>query len=200
MRTFLIACQQELPERYAAAVAHLTERGIVFETLHAIHGETFGILSYKPYRRDKPHVGYLNPIAHVGLTLSHYMAWQVCAMLPDDMFMILEDDAEFHADWKERMDETLADAPEDWDMILVGNCNCGDKPQEHVKGNLFVVKFPFCTHGYLVRKKALQFLLDNLRDASLKIDIALYTLGYPNLKVYTVLPRFVDQRGTELFP
>lgn len=181
-------------------MAHFIQRDVPVEFINGIHGEAFGILSYKPYRYDHPNLGSLNPIAHVGLCLSHYMLWQACLLLPDERFMILEDDAEFGADWKTRADAALSDAPEDFDILLIGNSNASDKPTEHVKGEVYEVKYPFCTHAYILSRKALPVLLDNCRDASTKIDILMMFKAYPHLKVYTVLPRIVNQRNTDLFP
>ncbi len=199
MTIFAIYCP-ELPERYEAAKLHFSQMGVDAQFVRGIHAQTFGILSWRPYTIDHPALGYVIPMAHVGLCLSHYMVWSMASVLPDDYVMVLEDDAEFPENWKARVDKALANAPEDWDMILAGNSNCSDKPTEYINGALFSVKYPFCTHAYIVRKKALPVLLDRVRDASLKIDVALITLAYPHLNIYTVLPRCIHQRGTVLTP
>jgi GR25 family glycosyltransferase involved in LPS biosynthesis len=206
MKTYIICCP-ELPERNAAAVKHFNARGLEPESIWAIHGETFGLLPSRPYNVDRPGCGFLNPISQVGLMLSHYMTWQVCIQsgldgdeFEHDYFLILEDDAKFPEDWKERLDEAMGDLPPEWDIFLIGNSNTEDKEKRHICGDVWEVKYPFTTHAYLVRRKALRTLLANCRDATLKIDILLIQKGYPLLNVYTMLPRLVDQRGTELQP
>ena len=199
MTTFAIYCP-ELPERYEAAKLHFAQMGVQAEFVRGIHAQTFGILSWRPYVLDYPTIGFLLPMAHVGLCLSHYMVWSIASFMNDDYVMIVEDDAEFPADWKLRVDQSIADCPDNWDIILIGNSNCSDKPIEHVKGEVFIVKYPFCTHAYIVRKKALHVLLEKVRDASLKIDVALIMMAYPHLNVYTVLTSICLQRGTVLMP
>ena len=199
MTIFCITCPAELPEEHQAAVNHFKERGVEANFINGIHAETFGILAWRPYRRDRPKAGYLIDISQAGLCLSHYMIWQLCQFHHDDTWLILEADCEFCENWKPRLEQALKDAPADWQIILVGSCNCSDKPQTHVNGELFEVKFPFCTHGYIIRESALDALL-SIRDAATKIDISLVDKAYPNLKTYTILPRICGQRTQELMP
>jgi len=198
MTTFCISCPAELPAAHEAAVTHFIERKVKAQFVNAIHAETFGILSWRPYRRDHPKAGSLIDMAQVGTSLSHYMVWQICMFHSDDVFLILEDDAEFSEDWRERMDKAIADAPPEWDMILIGSCNTFDKPKTHVNGELFKVAFPFATHAYLVHRRALSKLIELCRDAAKHIDIALIDYAYPQLNVLTVLPRIAGQRGNQL--
>lgn len=178
---------------------HLKKRGINASFIQGIHGETFGVLPSRPYNVDRPGQGHLTPISQVGLTLSHYMAWTVCFHLPDEEFMILEDDAKFPDDWSERLHLAISDLPDDWEIFLIGNSNTEDREYKaHICGDVWEVKYPFCTHAYMIRRKALDTLLAVCRDATLNIDLLLIRSAYPKLRVYTMLPRLVDQRGTEL--
>ena len=94
----------------------------------------------------------------------------------------------------------LNHTPEDVDLLFVGNCNCADKPQEQVSGPVFDVRYPFCNHAYIVWKKALQTLLSTQRTLSANMDLDLYFNTYPKLRVYSVLPSVIAQRGTPLSP
>ncbi len=197
MKTFLITCP-ELSNDLIEAKKHLDARGIDFDVIQGIHGETFGLLPSRPYNEDRPGQGHLTPISQVGLTLSHYMTWQVCQHCPGDEFMILEADCKFPADWKERLDIEMDDLLDDWDIFLIGNSNTHDKEKKHICGDVWEVKYPFCTHAYIVRRKALQVLLTHCRDATMKIDLLMIKKAYPLLRVFTMLPRLVEQRGTDL--
>lgn len=199
MTIFCISCPKELPDEHAAAMAHFKERGVEAEFINAIHAETFGILAWRPYRKDCPKAGHLTKMAATGLSLTHHMIWQICVYHGDDTFLILEADAEFPENWKQRMEQAISDCPDDWDVLLLGNSNCSDKPQNHIKGEVFEVKYPFCTHAYCVKHKALRTLLE-IRDAATNIDIAMIEQAYPKLRVFSVLPRIVGQRGRELMP
>lgn len=199
MQTFCITLP-ETPGRWEAARKHFTDMSVEgVQWMQGIHAEGFGLLCSKPYTVDNQYQGYLIPLSQVGLFLSHYMAWSICSFLPDEKFLILEDDAEFPADWKERMEAALKNAPPDTDMLMVGNSNCSDKPQTKIADEIFEVKYPMATHAYVVWKKALPTLLGSMRSCT-KIDIGLMFNAYPKLKVYSVLPRIIHQRGTPLFP
>lgn len=202
MKTFLITCP-ELGDKALETATHLGLRGIVPEIVDGIHGETFGLLPSRPYNEDRPGAGHLTPISQVGLTLSHYMVWNICFHQDkngDDYerFLILEDDAKFPADWRDRLDTAMQDLPADWDIFLIGNSNTEDKEKKHFCGDVWEVKYPFCTHAYIVRRKALPTLIAKCRDATMKIDLLMIKEAYPLLSVYTMLPRLVEQRGTDL--
>lgn len=192
----------ECPELTLATLRnreHLEKRGIQATFIQGVHGETFGLLPSRPYNVDRPGRGDLTPISQVGLTLSHYMAWTVASHLTDQEFMILEDDAKFPADWNERLHLAMTDLPDDWEIFLIGNSNTSDcRYSQHICGDVWEVKYPFCTHAYILKRSALPILLTVCRDATSKIDLLMIAQAYPKLRVYTMLPRLVDQRGTDL--
>ena len=198
MTIFCISCPTELPEGHQAATDHFKERGVDAKFINAIHAETFGVLAWRPYRRDDPRGGFTIRMAQVGLALTHYMMWQICQHYRDETFLILEDDAEFPADWQDRLQSAMRDLPEDWDILLIGSSNASDKPTTHIKGDIYDVRYPFTTHAMLIAKKALPVLIENCRDAATHIDICLIEKAYPKLKVYTLLPALVMQRGMNL--
>lgn len=136
MKTFCIT----LPEtqgRHAAAEAHFKERGVDARFIWGVNAKKFGLMTHHFYEVDHPNTGYTINAKHCGLCLSHYMVWSICKEIDDDKFLILEDDAEFPVDWFARMEYAIADAPADTDMLFVGSCNCGDKPKEHIKGDVW---------------------------------------------------------------
>ena len=204
MTIFCISCPAELPERHEAAVKHFAVRKVDAQFISGIHAETFGIKASRPYRRDD--LNSIEPVITpiVGIALSHYMTWQICWLYEDETFLIIEDDAEFSEDWTVRLNQAKLDMPEDWDILMAGSCFCSDKPQTHIKGEVFEVKYPFCTHAMLINRKALPKLLELGREATIPIDVTLFDKIYPQLRVYTVLPRIVNQRygvgGIELAP
>lgn len=196
MRTYCICCA-ELPERMITAQKHFASHGVEADFVNGIHAATFAILCYRP-NPFAGKAGELNVMPQAGLVLSHYMVWSICSHTPGDTFMILEDDAKFSFGWKERVDEAMKDLPEDWDIFLIGNSNTKDKPSRRINGEIYEVKYPFCTHAYIVRKKALPVLLAECRDCSMPVDTLMISRAYPKLNVFTLLPRAVDQRGTDL--
>lgn len=191
MKTICITLP-ETPERKAAAIDHFKQRGVQARFFPGIDGKGFGLLTRHSIQEEN---GLTMGYKHVGLCLSHYMVWSGLDILPksNTHFMILEDDARFPNDWSKRTDKALEDAPKDFDILLIGSCCCEDKPKTLVAGEVFDVRWPSCTHAYIVARKALPVLLKTQRKIWTLIDQALIANTFPLLKVYTVLPRIVEQ-------
>lgn len=198
MTTFCIFCP-ELPERAAAAQAHFEKIGLNARFVYGIHGQTYGVQTSHTYDVDRAN-GHTIGYRHTGMNLSHYICWNICAQYPDETFLILEDDAQFEPDWKARINQVVLDAPENWDMIYVGSCNCLDKPKTHIKGELFRVEHPQCTHAYLITKHCAKILLETQRKCFAPIDLSLILKSLPSLNHFTVLPRIASQRNQEILP
>lgn len=210
LTTFCITLP-ETPGRRAAALKHFDECGALLDlgvrVLNGIHAKSFGLMTCHPYEVDDPGSGFTIPPKHVGLHLSHYMAWTVCRHSEvgsgppgSSAFIILEDDAQFEAGWQVRLVQALRDVPADADMLFIGSGNTFDKPKAQVKGEVWSVQWPQCTHAYVVWPKALPVLLETQRDTWAPIDLALIFRSFPQLNVYTVLPRIVSQRGQDIAP
>jgi GR25 family glycosyltransferase involved in LPS biosynthesis len=188
----------ETPERKKEAQKHFNERGVKVDWLHGIGAKTFGLQTSHTYEFDHPGTGYVVDPKHVGLHLSHYMAWQAMALLEEDYFLLLEDDADFAPDWEMRFIQALTYCPRDTDLLFVGSCNTFDKPRVDLGYGNFHVKWPQCTHAYIVFKRALPILLSTQRDSFAPIDLSLILRSFEYLNVVTVLPRIVGQRGQEI--
>jgi GR25 family glycosyltransferase involved in LPS biosynthesis len=201
VKTFCISCP-ETPYRTKAAVEHFNAIGLMPDVtfLPGIHARTFGLLTCHHYEIDHPGSGYMIPQKHVGLHLSHYMAWVACSTHSDSRFLILEDDALFDDDWMPRLTTALGATSEDADMLFVGSGNTQDKPKTHIRDNVYKVEWPHCTHAYVVYRKALNVLLETQRDSWAPIDLALIFRSFPKMNIYTVLPRLCRQRGQEIAP
>ena len=94
VKTFCITLP-ETPGRHTAAEAHFKEHGVDARFIYGVNAKKFGLLTCRNYEVDHPGSGYITSQKHVGLCLSHYMVWSICRELPDDKFLILEDDAQF---------------------------------------------------------------------------------------------------------
>jgi len=190
----------EVGEKYSYIKNHLSEIGIyhVMEVA-GIGAEKFGITSCRAYKRDSPDSDYLQPQRNTGCTISHYLLYTVMASHPEiEYWMIIEDDCMFRDNWKHNLEVALDYVPKDFDFLSLGNCCTEGRETTHVNENVYEVKYPLCTHALIVAKKAIPVLLENCRDASQPIDVLLFYEVYPKCKVYTVLPRLVNQKDTEL--
>lgn len=180
---------------------HFSERGVDAQFFYGIHGPKLGIETTLLYEIDAPHSGFKMPSKPVGCWLSHRALWAACLLLPDDLFFILEDDAKFPEDWRSRVDQAVHDAA-DFDVLYIGSCCTDNKPTRHIAGNVYEVQWPFCSHGYIVRRSALRVLIAT-QDAArcyAPIDVSLTLHSLPGLKTRVVKPRILDQFNTEILP
>ena len=191
----------ECPERTARCAAHLSARGIDnVEWVMGINADVAGLATSHPYEVDNPGSGFHIGPKVTGIFLGHYLMWSVCNALPDSHFLLLEDDVLLHEDFKERMEQAMQDVPPDFDFLFLGSCCCKGHPTEHVKGQVFDVRYPQCLHAMVVAKKAIPHLLRTQRKCYGPADCVLIFHTFPECKVYTLLPRCADQRDTELSP
>lgn len=201
MKTFCIVLP-EYPEKMQRAIKHFVDTGIEVDFVHGFNAKEFGLLTSHTYDTDHPNDGYHIPQKQVGCFLSHYLVWSICNTHDDEMFLVLEDDALFdNPDWESILDKVLIDLKDTkWDMLFIGSCNCMDKPMSKVFDYVYEVKYPLCTHAYIVKKDIITFLLESQRDCWASIDLALYFRSFPYLKVLTILPRIVNQFNMNLHP
>jgi GR25 family glycosyltransferase involved in LPS biosynthesis len=120
----------------------------------------------------------------VGCYLSHVNIWKKGLYDKDDkndMILIFEDDTYPSYDLT-TLDEYLKYVPSDWDIVFLGGEYNNTEPINEYVSKL--IKF-YRTHGYIIRKKCIPYLLNNafpiekqidswLSDISLKGDIQIY--------------------------
>ena len=200
MRTICITLP-ETPERTARAKAHFDAAGLSnVEFFNGIHAEKFGLRTIHPYELDNPGSGFNMGFKPVGIWLSHFMLWTALTMQADSHVMILEIDAKFGHGWSERLAQALSDVPPDFDFLYTGSCCCIGRQTRKIKNEIYDVRYPLCTHSYVIAKKALDTVLMTQRKCYAPIDISLTLHSLPILKTYTILPRIVEQFDTEISP
>lgn len=188
-------------DRSVALSEHLAIHDIEWIPFRGINAAKWGLTTLNPYDES----GKIVEQKHVGLHLSHYILWQMFHKSEEHYqhgdnceWTVIEDDCRFTDDWAENYDLARNHLPEDWDMLMLGSCCTEGRPTVHIGGNVYEVKYPLCTHAYVVRGKALSTLITTQEKAWTNIDISLFTLTYPELNVYTILPRIAYQDGMEL--
>ena len=189
------------PEMSDPPHRHFMERGVNAQFFYGIHAPKLGIEATLPYEFDNPGSGFKIAAKPTGCWLSHRALWAACLLLPDELFFIVEDDAKFPEDWQPRVEQAIRDAG-DFDILYVGSCCTDDKPAVHISGDVYDVRWPLCTHGYIVRRAALPVLIETQDAAGLyaPIDISMLFHSLPKLKTRVVKPRILDQFNTEIAP
>lgn len=190
----------ENKDRRVYIKTHLIESGI-FGAIEVagINADKFGMTASRPYTRDDPNSNAIQPQWQTGCTLSHYMLYSIIATHPDvEHWLVIEDDCLFVDGWQQKLEQALIDVPKDFDFLFIGSCCTEGREKNNVAGNIYEVKYPLCTHAYVVAKKAIPLLLDQCRDASQPIDVLLFDKVFPKSKVYTILPRIASQIEMEL--
>lgn len=201
MKKYVITLR-ETPQREAACRKHLDDVGFHgVEFWYGVNALKWGLITRNTYDKDHPGTGYLMPMKHVGLHLSHWILWQKGLDSGEDVISVMEDDVAMAGDWKPRLDhilETVSAADPEWDILFLGSCHALNKEKRHVFGCLWEVKYPLCTHWYLVRRKALPTLLESQEKSWAPIDLALVYDSLPKLRVYTAIPRLASQHNIDL--
>lgn len=191
MRAICI-CLPEYPERIERARAHFAARNIEVEFFWGIDGPTAGLATSHTYEIDRPGSGDRVGATVTGNWLSHYMLWSCLTRLPDEHFLIFEDNAELCEGFKERLDAAMRDVPRNFDLLFPGSCCAQNGPNTHIAGDVYESKAMLCAHGYVVRRGALGTLL-TMRKVWGPIDVQMKLECYPKLRTYVVLPRIVGQ-------
>lgn len=214
MKSYVISLRNQT-DRWAAFANHFSTHRLWPDRFYGIDAVQWGLTTKHPYEVDHPGTGFHMPQKHVGLHLSHYILWrQFSASHDGDVCLVLEDDARYNgSDLAEDLDkygkwveEKTPDEDGGFDhpiMLLLGSCNCGMKEQTEVDTTLgiFDVRWPQCTHAYIINKAAANLLIVTQEKSWAPIDLALIFNSYPKFAkehggVYTVLPRLFDQEGT----
>jgi len=201
-RTFVLTVNRPI-RRFDETTKHLDEIGIKWEPFIGMDNQVCRLNSKDTFDFDR--AGERLETKHVAATLTHYLLWKTMSYQPDDSFVALEFDVRFVNGWKDQFDMAMKVLPDDWDLVYLGSCCCKGRetfPVPHVfpTVNLYEVKYPLCGHAIMYRKKSLETLLDVHQKINMPLDIAMYHMSLPKLKVYTILPRIVDQHATFLPP
>lgn len=217
---------QQWVDRWVNGRKHLDECGIKPFHVAGIHAKEFGVTGtqycfvdqWRRYRHN--YTGKEIPVlmpdelkeqwyigdANVGGCLSHYMLYNIMSAMPAEHFLVLEDDCRFEEGWKEKLEQALKDAPEDFDFLFVGSACAEDKDPVRVKGDVYHFPyredrpdwFPQTGFCYIVAKKALPTLIATQRTACINVDVQLIYEAFKYLNIYAILPRLSNQGQTHL--
>lgn len=197
-KTFVLTVRREI-KRFNDTVKHLDEQGIKWERFDGFDNRITRLQAMETFDLDR--AGERLEAKHVAATLTHTLLWKVMQYQPDESFVALEFDVRFVEGWKEQFDQAMAVLPDDWDLVYLGSCCCEGREKYRVgNSNLYDLRYPLCGHAIMYRKKCLETLLTIHQKINMPLDIAMYHMSLPKLRVYTILPRIVEQHATFLPP
>jgi len=195
MRTFCI-CLPENTERIEKARQHFASHDLDVEFFWGIDAKIAGLATRHVYEVDHPGSGFRIGEKPTGIWLSHYMLWNCLTRLPEDRFLILEDDAKLCDGFVDKLHQCMLDIPSNFDFLYVGNCCVKGHPHTRMSPRVIETKHMQCTHAYVVSRKCLPLLLRTLRKVWAPIDIQLQFECFPHLHTYAAFPRLADQFDT----
>jgi GR25 family glycosyltransferase involved in LPS biosynthesis len=187
------------------AMQHFVERGVNPLMFHGLDAARLGLRATHLFTDHRAN----HPITtRIGVWLSHRSVWAACLLMPvqgdNDEFLIIEEDAKFPVDWKERLETARQHLPSDWDALYVGSCCALSTAPVHIAGEIFefVGRYPMCSHALMLRRKALPKLIAAMDAGGMRqpFDVALGVYAMPQMRVFGVLPRIVDQWDRDLEP
>ena len=162
-----------------------------YERFSAVQGKQY-YSSYRSYTSTKHYT--LNP-GEVGLYLS---TMELCKRLVEDeqneYYAHLEDDTLVTPDVLS-VDAYITKIPKNWDILFLGYSQHYCKQDKHIEtADQPFVKMQLdclpCTHAYVIRKRAAQFLLNHAFPMEYPIDV-FYQLHCQNLNIYLIHPRVI---------
>lgn len=197
-RTFCVTLR-ETPKRKEEAQKYFEEIGLKAEMFDGLHGASFGVKPTIPNYTTLPGREYFITQGAVGCILSHLTLWNVLQHQPEDEFLIVEDDVTFCEGFAEKFAQFKSELPDDWEFVYVGWYPIGGGASDNfirVTDNI-TIRPVNCTHAYMVKKSALQKLIDTNQLASDTLDNQIRNRSFSKLHHYTFEPSLVTQRSVK---
>jgi hypothetical protein len=125
-----------------------------------------------------------------GCRMSHLMALERALSTRTDQLAVFEDDALFRPGFAELVTNLLAEAPDDWEMLMLGGQHIAIP--EPVKPGIVRCVITHRTHAYIARRAALHVLHNAAANTRRHLDVA-YGHAQRLLRVYAPTPFLVGQ-------
>ena len=153
------------------------------------------------------------PKSVVGIAMSHIKSWKEFIKSKKKITIIIEDDAVFVNNFREKLDVALENTPSDFDILYLGCFGC-DNPINFftlinngiinlnaIKINKYVKKpeIALATHGYVLSRKGAKKLISYFdKNISYYIDYTIqYLIRNNNINAYSLNSRIIYQTSTD---
>ena len=130
----------------------------------------------------------------IGCYLSHVKVWKDIVEKNYKHGLIFEDDVDLPENINERINKSMIDIPDDWDIILFGfHCKDCENKSNYRKVNRFIL-----LHCYAISNSAIIKILktNSLFPIQQQIDSYLSELSENILNIYTVKNPIIHQSGS----
>ncbi len=158
-------------------------------------GSRLGLIPKFPNEIEAPGQDIVMNERAVGCNLSHLMLWKHLSMLPDEEFIIFEDDAVIPPDFIDKFSALYAKLPDDWQMAYIGWIKYGKDVPPVLIDEGISIRIPTATHAYLVKKSILDELCSTLAPIQSNIDLTIINRLLPKIRYYVFDPSLVSQRS-----
>lgn len=204
-RTFVVTLK-ETPVRTAHVVKQMEKHGIPHELYFGFYSKSFGLSTNIPfdgYKQVMREIDLFTPYfmtpGQIGCAMTHFSIWKMCQYLPEDEFLILEDDAIPCEKFMENFWAFYESLPADWEIAYLGNQpnEFSGKPTP-INDRVATHPRPYTTHAYLFKKSLLPTLIDGYSKLRECIDMYLVDSVCPKVKCYVACPQIVTQKSLEL--
>lgn len=170
--------------------AHFADREVPVTFVQGVEGRKWGLDTVKSYEAGKR-----IPPGHIGLCLSHWMLWNWMCVEEMPEAVIMEDDVELGASFKERFASVMSGKPDATDLVFLGHVGTegrifGTPFNDHARATM-----PFGTHCYWLNLKAARHLRDTCQEARHNIDQAMWHLSLQTMDFTIATPSLAGQRS-----
>jgi len=191
-RSFCVTLK-ETPLRTKGFFEMMKDR-IDVEPFYGVMGPRMGLVPKLPNEIECPGRSiYLNEQA-VGCNMSHFLLWNAMKYMPEDEFMVFEDDAVLCDDFFTKFPALYERLPKDWQMVFVGWLPSNYPPQPRLDDGISLL-LPSGTHAYMVKKSILNDLCECMMPFQSNIDLTIVSRLLPKIRYYTFDPSLVSQKS-----
>jgi GR25 family glycosyltransferase involved in LPS biosynthesis len=193
-RTFCITLK-ETPARTNGFIENAETAGLSYEFFYGVLGSRMGLSSIHPNDIECPDKNIYLTKGAVGCYLSHFTLWNVLQYLPEDEFLIMEDDVVFDDGFKEKFDACYSRLPSNWDMVYVGWIPNSDSPTPIIVDAGLSIRIPSATQAYIIKKSLLKRAIEIIQPCQSPIDLVIAKKLLPTIKYYVFDPPLISQRS-----
>lgn len=193
-RTFCVTLK-ETPLRTRKFIESANEIGLNVEIFYGVLGTRLGLVPKFTNELECPGKNIFLSECAIGCNMSHFILWNALKFMPENEFLIFEDDAILDSSFVEKFKNVYEQLPSDWEMAYVGWIPNGNDTNIMTVTNELSIRKPSGQHAYLIKKSVLTKLCDALIPFRSNIDLTIIDNLMPHIKYYVFDPSLVSQHS-----